>query len=477
MLDELISGDAGNASAAPSDASTSTATPSEPTSAPASTQDPAGTGAAPALEAPGTAAPAGTPAATPTGEPPKAEEQPVVPLTEEQQEEELKRIAADPLTPKFAREKIEQAMALAGKRKATVQEFQTQLETLKSQYEGKESLTPEDLARYKEAEEKHYKLTSLSATPDEISATLKETIAAPKLQALKTQYAWDFLERPDGTPDLDNLQVIVDRFVGEPGKVSAKDAMNAINALKEGTLEPYDLHQFATTEEFESWQRRQNEEQAAVSQRQLAENNAKYQETQTRIAALTPVVNSIQQQVEVPVQELLGKLHLMPVPNEPKIAADFKAEVWSKLANIANSAVTKNPAIADIYKALNLLKDPQGVDAPTIEAEIRSYTSSPQFTSILSKGLSELRSEFEKVAAQSAYQYKLMMMGYEQEISKGQNAREIIGKPNQSDALPNYTPEELAKMSAHDRASAVATAFSNDIRNQNRYNGAPRLGG
>jgi hypothetical protein len=68
------------------------------------------------------------------------------------------------------------------------------------------------------------------------------------------------------------------------------------------------------------------------------------------------------------------------------------------------------------------------------------------------------------------------MMGYEQEISIGQNAREVIGQPNQSAALTSYTQEELAKMSVNDRANAVLTQYSNQLRQ--RDNGAPqRMGG
>jgi uncharacterized membrane-anchored protein len=82
--------------------------------------------------------------------------------------------------------------------------------------------------------------------------------------------------------------------------------------------------------------------------------------------------------------------------------------------------------------------------------------------------------QVEKAITREAYQYKLMMMGYEAEQSKGQHAREVLGAPNQSAGLTSFTPEQLAGMSISERNHQTLMAASQALRQSgstNRYGG------
>lgn len=419
---------------------------------------------APVLETPSPE----TPPQEITGEPPVAEEQPL------DEEAELKRLAEDPSTPAFARKKIQEAMGYAGRLKAEREQLQSEFENFRSQFEGKETLGPEDLERLRQAEERVYKLTSFTSAPEEILGSLKEVVQPQKLQAIKNQLTWEFLERPDGTPDLENLQVIVDRFAGEGTEaVNAKDVLNAIHALKKGTIKPYELHEFTTDAEYEVYQRTRTIEQEAEQQRNLAKQNAEFQERQTRQVLLQGVVAGVQSQFQPQVQSLFEKFHLNPVEGEPKVAAEFKQAVRQKVADVVTQATANSQSLADLSKALNLLGEPTGTPVDSIQKEIQEYVNSFPYQTALSRGISEMMQAVEKTVTAEAYRYKLLMMGYEQEISKGQNAREVIGAPAQTDGMKEYTPEQLSKMSAGERRHHLYTQVSEQLR----AGKAPRYGG
>lgn len=392
------------------------------------------------------------------------------------EEAELKKFAEDPKTPKFARDKIAQAMAYAGKIKETKTALEMQLEEVRKTYEGQTPLPQTDIERLRQAEERQYKLASFTATPEEVLTNLKEIVAPQKLVAIKNQLAWDFLETPDGQPDLENLQVVIDRFAGikegEAG-VAAKDVLKAITALKRGTIKPHELHEFSSDAEFEAYQKAQGYEKEIETQKSLARANAEFQETQVRQTVISGAVGQVQQTFQPKVEALFEKFHLVPKPNEPKVATEFKQYVRDRVAAVVNEASVKSASLQDVFTALQLLSKPNGSPAEAIQREIQGYTSSFAYQTALSKGLEDLMGEVEKTVASEAYRYKLMMMGYEQEVSKGQNAREIIGQPNQTQVLTEYTQEQLASMSSKERTHAILQNASNRLRE-----GKPsRLGG
>jgi hypothetical protein len=450
--------------------------PSEtPTDQPVVNESAETTSPTPSLEAPPEAvpAPAEDPAPAPESQPGDA---PV--LEEEPLDEEAiqKLLAENPNSPKWFREKLKQVAAYSGKLKTEKSELQSQFENLKTQYEGKESLSPADLERLRIAEETQYKLSSYTAPPEEVLASLKEVINPNKFAEIKNQLAWEFLETAQGEPDVENLQVIIDRFSGyKEGdtRVAAKDVLNAIQAIKRGTVKPEEFHEFASDAEYEAYQKARTVEQEIEMQRELARENAQFQETQTRMSILQNVYGSIQNQFQPQVEALLDKFQLNPAPNEPKIAAEFKQAVRAKIAAEVNAESTKNPSLSDVFKAIELLSKPTGQKAEAIQQEINSYTNSFPYQTALSRGMSELMQTVEKTVAAEAYRYKLMMMGYEQEVSKGQHAREVINQPRQTEIVGNYTPEQLAAMSASERRKAVLMQISNELRDGK----TPRYGG
>jgi hypothetical protein len=69
-----------------------------------------------------------------------------------------------------------------------------------------------------------------------------------------------------------------------------------------------------------------------------------------------------------------------------------------------------------------------------------------------------------------------MMEGYAARAAKGQTAREVINSPNQTAVLSEYTPDQLAKMSANERRHHTLMNVSNSIRESLKKD-TPRFGG
>lgn len=439
------------------------------------------TEAAPVLEpatpvVDGMSAAAAAPALDPEVVPDSAD--PSLPEEEPLDEEALNKLLADnPNSPKWFRDQLKKIAGYSGKLKAEKTELQTQIESLRTQYDGKEPLAASDLERMRQAEERLYKLASYTAEPVEVLATLKEAVNPAKFAEIKNHLAWEFLETPAGEPDLENLQVIIDRFSGYKDgetRVGAKDVLNAIQALKRGTVKADELHEFSSDAEYEAFQRSRTVEQEIDVQRQLARENAQFQETQTRVSILQNVYGAIQNQFQPQVESLLSKFQLTPVENEPKVATEFKQALREKIAAEVNAASMNNPSLSDVFKAIDLLSKPTGLTADKIQQEIQAYTSSYPYQTAVSRGMSELMQVVEKAVTAEAYRYKLMMMGYEQEVSKGLNAREVINTPRQAEVVTNYTPEQLAAMSANERRHVTLTQISNQLRDGTSV---PRLGG
>lgn len=389
-------------------------------------------------------------------------------LDEELDEAALEKLLADnPNSPKWFRDQLKKVQGYSGKLKSEKTELQTQLEGIRSQYEGKESLNQVDLERMRAAEERLYRMSSYTADPKEVLDVFKEAVNPNKFIEIKNQLAWEFLENSQGEPDLENLQVIVDRFSGfKEGdtRVAAKDVLSAIQAIKRGTVKPEELHEFSSDVEYEAYQRARSMESEAEQQRELMKANSEYQESQTRQSILQNVYGQIQNTFQPQVETLINKFQLAPVENEPKVAAEFKQALREKITNEVNKATANNASLSDVFKAIELLGKPTGLRAEAIQNEINSYTQSFPYQTALSRGMSELMGVVEKTITAEAYRYKLMMMGYQQEVGKGQNAREVIGQPKQTEVLTEYTPEQLAAMSVSERRHATLQQISNQMR-------------
>lgn len=459
MLDTSFIADASPATDAGSDLTI--ASPSEPTpTAPADAGQP--------LEAPATPAQGIT---SPDPAAPVAPAEGIAPtpgaITPNDEEAEFQKALDDPSTPAFARTQIQRAMQYAGKLKAEREAARTEFDTFRSQYEGKEALSTQDIERLRQAEDTTLKLSSFSSTPEDVVGSLKELLGDQKLAAVKNTLAWEFLENTDGTPDLESLQIIVDRFSGHKDgetQVLAKDVISAITALKAGVLEPYQLHQFETDEEFEAHKRARGVNAEAEQIRAVAKANSEYQERATRTQVLQGVVGNIQSQFQPQVENLLSKFHLNSAADDPKVAVELKQGIQEKIVALTQKAISDNRYLAETFKAIQFLGNPTGVDAQAIQNEVNGYVSSHGYQTNLARGISELVTDIEKVVTQEAYRYKLAMMGYEIETSKGQNAREVLGSPAASAALPNLTPEQLSSMSSDDRRRHVLKSVSDSFR-------------
>lgn len=388
----------------------------------------------------------------------------------EPNEEELRAIAENPATPAFAREKMKQTFAVADKVKADFEALQTEYNGFKSQYEGKEILDTPEIERLKEAEARYLRIASFGTTPEDLDAQLKE--ANPSVyRDYSIHKVWQTLEKPDGTPDFENLQAVFDRFTGDK-RVDAKTALEAIQALADEKLSPTDWREFTSDEEYSAFQRAQELERQNLETKQHLKAEREFQEIQNRTTLLQQSVGQIQSQFQPAVEQLMEKFKLNPVPNEPKIVSDFKADTQARIAHIANSAATNNPAIAEAFRVLQMLGKPTGLSGQDIQKEIQQVTTSYAFTANVQKGISTLLKEIEKVVTADALRLKYLARGYDLENSNQEKARAVVGNPNQSANLPNYSQEQLAGMNARERNHLLNMQISNELRN----GGINRLG-
>lgn len=395
---------------------------------------------------------------------PPAEEAPAEEA--ELNEEELQKMLQDERAPKWYREQLKKVSGYSARLKAERDNALNEYNQFKETYES--SRVPEtDLERLRLAEERQYKLSSFTTTPEEILGSLQEIVPQQKIQEVKSHLAWEFLETPDGKPDLDNLQVVIDRFTGAnegEARVNAKDVMSAIEALKRGTIKPEELLEFESDAEFQAYQKAKSLEDQIAQREQMARANAEFQEKQTRTSLLQSVSRQIQSEFQPRVESLLNKFQLMPTPDDPKIAADMKANIQQKIAAVISEAQSKSPYLVDVWKGMEMLQTPTGATPDRIQAEINNFTSSFPYQTALNKGLNELMTAVEKTITQEVYIYSLAMEGYKARVAKGQDAREVIGAPNQTEVLTNYTPQQLANMSANQRRHATLQQISNQIR-------------
>lgn len=386
--------------------------------------------------------------------------------SEEINEEELQKLMADERAPKWYRDQLKKVSGYSAKLREERDAAQRQYDEYKTQYES--SQIPEtDLERLRLAEERQYKLSSFQTSAEEILGSLQEIVPQQKIAEVKSHLAWEFLETPDGKPDLDNLQVIIDRYTGyKEGdtRVNAKDLIGAMDALKRGTISSADLQEFSSDAEYEAFKKAQALEDQISQREQLARANAEFQETQTRTSLLQNVGRSIQSQFQPKVEALLQKFQLVPVEGEPKVSADMKVAIQQKLAAVIADAQAKSAHIGDVWKGMEMLQKATGATPDKIQAEINAFTSSFPYQTALNKGLGELMQAVERTITQEAYIYSLAMEGYKARAAKGQESREVIGSPRQTEVLNQYTPEQLAAMSARERRQAQLKQVSDSIR-------------
>ena len=387
------------------------------------------------------------------------------PQTEEDALAEALKAAEDPLAPKWFREQLQRTNGYVEKLKSE----KTAAEQLAAQFQGKATFDPAEIERMRGAEERIFALRSISATPEQIEQTIAE-LNPRQFNAFRQQTVWNALANPDGTPNLDNLQAVVDRFSGEPGKVGAKDVLQAIDAFKNGSLSKDDLHNFATQEEYEAYQRTQAYEQSIKARETEIAETQRYQETQVRTGEISRAAENLQSQVYGRIQPLVERFKLTPQPNEPKIATDYKNRVNERIAQIVNQSTATIPAFGEVSKAFEILgkAGEKPIDAQSAVTEIQQFLSGAGYQTTVNKGLSELTAQIEKAVAEEASIFSLLMEGYAARQAKAGNARPVVGAPNQSAGLPKLTPEQLARMSAADRNKTVTqntSALMNELMN------------
>lgn len=451
-LENLDAG--GNANAEPSAA--------PPSESPSGGTEGTGLGLAPALEP----APATEPTIDSGVQPPAdlTTEQP----TDDEQEAALVAVAEDPNTPQFAREKIKQAMALAGQRKETLATYEQQLNELKSQYEGREVLPPDELTRLKTNDEQLYALQAFTSTPEQRIEAIRN-MTGQHWDGVQNQLVWSAVTNTDGTPNLANLQVLVDSFAGEPGKVKAEDVMSAVNALKSGEISAADFQKFDSPEQFEAYQRAQAAENAAKEREAQANANMVYLEEQARGQAVNQAMESVQQNLYSQIDQRLAQFKLAPIEGEPKQAADFKALVREQITQLVNGAGTDIRELGELAKAVSVLQKSQDkpMSAADATAQVQQFFNDPRQQVWVNKGISALMTKVEGRVAQLASHYALMMKGLEVENSKGQTARPIPGQAGQvTNGLPNLTAEELQRLSSAERQDHLAQQLSEAFRAQ-----------
>lgn len=393
---------------------------------------------------------------------------------DEVSEEAVREMIANPMTPRALREKLQKGLQYAKQFKTERNEFEAKYNQLQEKYspfEGKEAVSPQDIERLRQSEQLLSEIQSFSATPETVEKFLKET--NPQVfEEFQNQAVQTALYKEDGSPDLDNWQFIIDRNLGYDAnnpnetKVYAQDLMKIAEAIKNGDLSVEDLA-LDSVEDFAHRNKMRSEAEQLKSR-------LEYQETQIRGHEIGQIKESIRGEIIPQIHASLEKFNLMPAGNEPKIAAEFKSEVTRKLDSFFGQALKEIRGLSEIQKAIDLVGKASGKEPEAAVAEVRGLLNHPSYQRNLHSGVSELMSRVDKLLGQEAYRYKLMMMGYEAENSKGQNAREVINNANQNKRVTEYSQEDLDRMEAAQRNRIVreqAGSMLMDIKNP-----APRLG-
>lgn len=381
--------------------------------------------------------------------------------------EQLKALAEDKNTSPFLRKPIQAAIQYAEKIESEKSKLSEELSGFREKFGDYSQLSKEDLERLATIEEQVYNLASYSSDPQTFVKTLSEFVPSNRLDEIKSYLAWEFLETPDNRPNVENLQVIVDRFAGESGKVSAKDVLAAIESLRDGRITSEDLMGFSTVDEYEEYLKRKSYEDEIKKRESFIEENARYQESVTRSMVLQNVINSVHSSFQPQVHNVLSKFNLVPTPNEPEVSLNMKREIQEKLAEEVNRFVKEERHLADVMRALELLSQPNGTPVSQIQSEIDSYINSFAYKTALNKGMSALISHIEKVAAKEAYKYKLLMDGYKYQVERKNNAPNSGTLNLQTGKYDNIVNGSSSEMSSKERLHTKLMNISNMLRGQN----------
>ena len=380
-------------------------------------------------------------------------------------EEDLEALAKDEALPANTRGQIKQAWSVAGKRKEELNNLKAEYEAFKQQYEGKSYIEQAEIDRLKAAEDLELKLTSYTATPDDIFKLIEEKNPQAYTNVLK-EAAWRALETEDGKPNLTNLQAFIDRASSPFGtnKVSADDVLKFVEGVASGSLDPLEMQQFGSVEEYEAHKRVREMESAARQRREMEAESLKFAEEQGRQTILSQEVGQIQRSFSQKLDAIKTQLKLTPIEGEPTVVADFKKQVNDELAIFLNTQSAQNPYLQEVMKTLERLGEAKGNRVNEYSQEIKSVLSSPGYTSRLDKGLADVSSAVEKYLAQKAAQAALIAEGYAAQQSRRPKARAVTKSPNGAVNTETLSEEEAAQLTGPQRVEYEARKLSQQLR-------------
>lgn len=391
-----------------------------------------------------------------------------VPDPETLSESEIERLIADPNSPKWYRKQLERFQKYIGRLKSEVEELKTKTSNplqMQSEQESVKQIDPE-IELLSTMKDKLMKLSSVVASPEEVVGALEEIIPPSKINEIKNHIAWEFLELPDGRPNLDSIQVIIDRIAGsgEGGqKVNARDVLNAIEALKRGVVTPEMFLEFSSDAEYESYKKMEQLRKEMEQQYNEVKAAKEFQEKQTRVTLLQPVVDKVKEDVSTRINTLLTKYNLNESQQDPEPISKYKASMIERIGEFVNKYAEQNPYLADVFRSIDLLTNPRGFDVDKIRKEIESFTNSYNYKAAVNRGLSDLTRELERIIADESNRFKIFVRGYEYEFKNTSTAPNLQkGTP----ATTTYSKEELDKMNSSDRRRLIYQSVSEKLRQQ-----------
>lgn len=397
----------------------------------------------------------------------RKDSEPVTDDSEPLSEEQIDKLLSDQTTPKWFREQLKRFSKYTGKLKSELEELKAKSVSVTEQQVPEIQQDPE-IELLKQYGDKLMKLSSFTSSPKEIVDSLEQIIPPTRLNEIKNQIAWEFFETPDGQPDLDNLQVLVDRFSswkeGEP-RVKAKDVLDAIKAIKNGVVSPESFREFSSEAEYQAYLRMKKLEEELEAQYEAAKSNKEFQEQQTRITLLQKVVDEVKVDVDKKVTGMLSKYNLDIKPSEPEPIVKYKQMMMERIGDFVNRFAERNQYLSDVLKSIDLLSKPRGYDINRIQNEIQSFSQSFNFKTAVNKGLSDLTRELEKILADESQRFKFFVRGYETELNKGQSGAPVFSNIS-GQSNTSYTKEELDKMDSARRRAMIYESVSNQLRQQ-----------
>ncbi len=393
-----------------------------------------------------------------------SEEQTDESLTDEEKLlKELEQDIEDEKAPAFYRNKLKASLDSFGKfkteRTEEVSRLNTELETLKTS----RAYDEQDLTRYKTYEEKVNTLSSIAATPEQILETLAE-LNPRSIPQVQQKLIWSAIEKPDGTPDYDNLQAIVDKFTTQTGAVQVKDVLNAISAIENGTVDPLDFDEFYTEEDRNRAMRIRETEQASIERQRILDEELKATETRSRQGVVGNHLNSMTGQIRSHADTLMNKFGLAPTPDDLPEVKEWKSDIMPKLASAISQAESVSPHFKEIATAVKLLTSPTKVSTVDAEREINAFFNNPIVQSKIGAGLAEINKAVEKVLLKEARQHKILQKGLEAMAKEKLNGTRPVPKTSSETVDKKLTGDDVKKMSNQQRYEAGLEAFSNQLR-------------